>query len=64
MSNIGTEPAKLAFTVAEFLRAVGIGRTSFYELVKSGKIRVIKLGGRTLVPRDEAERLARGEVRS
>ena len=56
------EPVKLAFTVEEFLRAVGIGRTNFYNLVKEGKIRVVKLGGRTLIPKSEADRIARGDV--
>jgi hypothetical protein len=34
-----------------------IGRTSLYELVKSGELKLIKIAGRTLVPRSELERL-------
>jgi Helix-turn-helix domain len=37
--------------------ALGIGRTSLYELVKSGELKLIKIAGRTLVPRSELERL-------
>ena len=53
----------LAYQVKPFCQLAGISRTTFYELLKSGKIKAMKLGGRTLIPRDEAERLARGEVR-
>ena len=53
----------LAYQVKHFCLLAGISRTTFYELIKTGKIRAVKFGGRTLVPREEAERLARGEVR-
>eukprot|EP01037_Dinobryon_pediforme_P007744 gene7744-7807_t len=44
---------------------IGISRTKFYDLVKQGKIRCIKIGGRTLVSHTEALRLisdASGEI--
>lgn len=47
----------LAYRVSPFCRVIGIGRSTFYELVKRGEIRVVKIGGRTLVPASEAERL-------
>ncbi|MBV1701714.1 MAG: helix-turn-helix domain-containing protein [Hyphomicrobiales bacterium] len=53
----------IAYQVGQFCHLLGISRTTFYELLKSGKIKAMKLGGRTLIPRAEAERLARGEVR-
>lgn len=48
---------KLAYRVNEACAALGIGRTSLYELVKTGELKVIKIAGRTLVPRTELERL-------
>lgn len=44
-----------ASSVDEFCAAWGIGRTLFYALVKAGKIRVIHLGRRTLVPSSQSE---------
>ena len=38
---------------------MGIGRTSLYELAKAGQLTLIKIAGRTLVPRSEIERLTR-----
>lgn len=40
---------KAAYSVKEVLNLCSISRTTFYELVKSGKIRPAKLGKKTLV---------------
>lgn len=50
---------KLAYRVTEACAALGIGRTSLYELVKTGELKLIKIAGRSLVPRSELERLTR-----
>jgi excisionase family DNA binding protein len=43
--------------VDEFCALVGnISRTTFYELVKAGRLRTVKLGSRTYVSRAERER--------
>lgn len=44
-----------AYTIADFLKAYGIGQTKFGELVKSGELRVRRVGRRVLVPREAAE---------
>ena len=53
---------KSAISVSEFCEQCSIGRTSFYGAVKSGQIKVVKFGTRTLVPADQInaflERLA------
>ena len=50
---------RFAYPVNEACHALGIGRTSLYELVKSGELKLIRIAGRTLVPRSELERLTR-----
>jgi excisionase family DNA binding protein len=45
--------------VKHFCQAVGLGKTKFYELVREGKIKTVVIGGRRLVPADEAQRLIR-----
>jgi excisionase family DNA binding protein len=50
-----TTPA--AFTVRDFCRALSISRSHLYSLVKQGRIRIVKVGGRTLVPGTELRRL-------
>ena len=48
---------KHAYRIDEACYALGIGRTSLYELVKEGNLKLIKVAGRTLVPLSEIERL-------
>ena len=48
-------PAKLAYSIPEFLAAVPIGRTKLYEELKAGRLRAVKVGKRTLIPLCEAE---------
>jgi len=50
------EPAKLALSVADVCRACSIGRSTFYEEVKAGRIRVLKAGKRTLIATSEVQR--------
>jgi len=43
-------------TIAEFLHCYRIGRTRFYEEVAAGRIRLRKLGKKSLVSLDDAEK--------
>lgn len=40
---------QVAYSVSEVLKAVGISRTTFYALAKSGQIKVRKVGTRSFV---------------
>lgn len=46
-------------TIPQFLQEYPVGRTRFYEEVRTGRIRTLKSGARTLVPASELERLER-----
>lgn len=50
---------KLAYRIDEACYALAISRTSLYQLVKTGEVRLIKIAGRSLVPASELERLTR-----
>ena len=47
----------LAYRVPDFCERIGISKATFYKYVKAGKIQIIRIGGRTLVPYPEAVRL-------
>jgi hypothetical protein len=47
----------LAYQVNAFCRALGISRTSFYDLMKRGELKTIVIAGRRLVPKTEVDRL-------
>jgi excisionase family DNA binding protein len=40
---------KIAVSVAEAGRSIGIGRTKLYELINDGSLKTFKVGRRTLV---------------
>lgn len=45
-----------AITVDQFCRAYSLGRSKFYLLVRDQKIKTLKVGSKTLIATDEAER--------
>lgn len=53
MVNDSTQP--LALTTAEAARSLGIGKTKLFQLIGSGELLAIRLGGRTLIRRDDLE---------
>jgi excisionase family DNA binding protein len=44
-----------ALSIAEFSDRYGVGRTTTYEEIKSGRLRARKIGKRTLIGVDDAE---------
>ncbi len=49
--------APLAHRIPDACRRLGIGRSSLYELIKSGELRSIKIAGRTLIPESDLQKL-------
>ncbi|KPM52729.1 hypothetical protein ACG83_24960 [Frankia sp. R43] len=41
---------KLLLTTDEAAETLGIGRSTLYDLIRSGKLRTVKIGRRRLVP--------------
>jgi excisionase family DNA binding protein len=56
LTTLVTEPP-LCLRVEDAARALGIGRSTVYDLIRSGRLRSIKIGRRRLVPRDAVEAL-------
>ena len=50
------------FHEIKICKSVGLGKTKFYKLLRVGKIKTITIGGRRLVPADEARRIVREGV--
>ncbi len=54
--KINLEPAPAVLSVHQFCQNFGISHTTFYELRKRGKLKAVKVGRRTLVRVEEAQR--------
>ena len=47
--------AQRAFSIKEFCRRYGVGRTRAYEEIKLGRLQACKIGRRTVILEDHAE---------
>lgn len=52
------EPLNYPINVAAW--TLGIGRSTFWEMIRKGLIRTVKIGRRRLVPREEVHRVRLG----
>lgn len=62
-------PEPIAYAIPDGARAIGLGRTSFFNLLKRGEIRTFRIGSRRFVSRAElmrfvAEREAKAQGES
>jgi excisionase family DNA binding protein len=53
MTHLITQP--LALTTADAARSLGIGKTKLFQLISSGALPAIRLGGRTLIRLEDLE---------
>lgn len=48
------------YNVSEAARIIGIGRTTMHKMLNQGRVRPIKIGARTIIPKSEIDRLLNG----
>jgi excisionase family DNA binding protein len=60
--NIPTEN-KITLRLNEAQAVSGLSRSTLYELIKSGRLRAVKVAGRRLIPREALEALLLGDRR-
>ena len=58
-STNSLHPAIISYSIPDGARAIGLGRTSFFNLVKRGQIRTFRIGGRRFVSRAELLRFVK-----
>jgi len=60
MNDLKNQPTTpLAYSVKMLCRQISVSPSTVWKLIKNGKLRVIRLGRRTLVSHEEAVRLMR-----
>lgn len=56
------DPPKLAYSIREACVASSLGRSTLYLHIAAGRLRVVRIGGRTLVPTESLLALVAGEA--
>ena len=52
---------RLGYRIKELCQAGGVGRTTIYKLIADGRLKVVRIGGCTIVTADSAETLFGGQ---
>lgn len=52
--------APLAYSTKETSRATSLGRTRLFQLIADGKLQVVRIGKRTLIPAEALHKLLEG----
>lgn len=55
--SLGQSSPRLAFSVQEAAAALGLSASSVWKWISLGQLRVIKIGGRTLITAEELRRV-------
>jgi excisionase family DNA binding protein len=59
---IESNPPKLAFSIREACAASSLSRTTLYTHISAGRLKAIRVGGRTLIPSESLHTLLNGEA--
>ena len=55
------EPLRLAYSIQEAARVSSLGRSTLYRAISAGRLKITKVGGRTLIPAEALHLLLAGE---
>ncbi|OYW84812.1 MAG: hypothetical protein B7Z20_10165 [Sphingobium sp. 32-64-5] len=62
MAAIEHDPPKLGYSIKEACRASSLGRTTIYNHISAGRLRAVRVGGRTIIPAEALHALIAGEA--
>ena len=53
---------KIGYSIREACQASSLGKTTIYNHIAAGRLRVTRVGGRTIVPAENLQALIKGEA--
>ena len=62
MRTTDRHPHKLAYSIREACAASSLGKSSIWAMISAGKLRAVRVGGRTLIPAESLHALLGGEA--
>ena len=57
-----SDPPKIGFSILEACAATSLGRSTLYNHIAAGRLRVTRVGGRTIVPAEALHAFIAGEA--
>lgn len=61
MQSIKHDTPKLGYSIREACQASSLGRTTLYNHIAAGRLRVTRVGGRTIIPAENLHAFIAGE---
>lgn len=62
MQSIKHDPPKIGYSIREAQAATSLGRTTLYSHIAAGRLRAVRVGGRTIIPAEALYALIAGEA--
>lgn len=62
MRSIYHAPPKVGYSIREACLASSLSKSSIYNAISAGKLRAVRVGGRTIIPADALHSLLAGEA--
>lgn len=62
MQSTNYDPPKIGYSIREACRASSLGRTTIYNHISAGRLRAVRVGGRTIIPAEALHALIAGEA--
>lgn len=62
MQSFPNDTPKIGYSIREACRASSLGRTTIYNHISAGRLRAVRVGGRTIIPAEALYALIAGEA--
>ena len=62
MNTTSPAPPKIGYSIREACQASSLGRTTLYNHISAGRLRAVRVGGRTIIPAESLHALIAGEA--
>lgn len=62
MQSIKHDPLKIGYSIREACHASSLGRSTIYSHISAGRLRAVRVGGRTIIPAEALHALIEGEA--
>lgn len=64
MTNPNPHALKLGYSIREACEATSLGKTTLYSHIAGGRLRAVRVGGRTIIPAEALRSFLKLEERS